>query len=88
MKKFIALHLFLLVSIFAFAQLNPEQQRIVDSLYHEVKTSKYDTTIAASLVSMSEQMYVHYVDTLIPLCSKAVEICERNLKRKLKINIA
>lgn len=82
MKKYIALHLFLSVSIFAFAQLPAEQQRIVDSLYHEVKTSKYDTTIAASLVSMSEAMYVHYVDTLIPLCNRAIEICERNLKKK------
>lgn len=81
MKRLIVLHLFLLVSTFAFAQLPAEQQRIVDSLYHEVKTSKYDTTIAASLVAMSESMYVQFVDTLIPLCNRAIEICERNLKK-------
>jgi len=82
MKKSIALCLFLSISVFALAQLSPAQQKLVDSLYNEVKTSKYDTTIAASLVAISEAMYVQYVDTLIPLCNKAIEICERNLKNK------
>ena len=82
MKKYVILYLFLSVSISAWAQLSPAQQKIVDSLYHEVKTSKYDTTIAASLVSMSEAMYVHFIDTIIPLCNKAIEICERNLQKK------
>src|SRR3990167_6421328 len=82
MKKYVILYLILSVSISAWARLTPAQQKTVDSLYHEVTTSKYDTTVAASLVSMSETMYLHNIDTIIPLCTKAIEICERNLKTK------
>ena len=82
MKKYVILYLILSVSISAWARLTPAQQKTVDSLYHEVTTSKYDTTVASSLVSMSETMYLHNIDTIIPLCTKAIEICERNLKTK------
>lgn len=82
MKKYVILYLILSVSISAWARLTPAQQKTVDSLYHEVTTSKYDTTVAASLVSMSETMYLHNIDTIIPLCTKSIEICERNLKTK------
>lgn len=82
MKKCIALIFFVSFFNFSFAQLTADQQKKIDSLYHEVITSKYDTSIAASLVAMSEVMFVYHVDTLIPLCNRAIEICERNLKRK------
>ncbi len=82
MKKCIALIFFVSFFNFSFAQLTADQQKKIDSLYHEVITSKFDTSIAASLVAMSEVMFVYHVDTLIPLCNRAIEICERNLKRK------
>lgn len=82
MKKCIVLIFLVSFFNFSFAQLTADQQKIIDSLYHEVKTSKYDTIIAASLVSMSEAMYIYHVDTLIPLCTKAINICEKNLKNK------
>ena len=82
MKKLIAFTIFLLFSFSAYSQLNAKQQKQVDSLFHEVNSSRYDTTIAASLLAISEIMYVNYVDTLIPLCNKVVEICEKNLNKK------
>lgn len=82
MKKLIAFTIFLLFSFSAYSQLNTKQQKQVDSLFHEVNSSRYDTTIAASLLAISEIMYVNYVDTLIPLCNKVVEICEKNLNKK------
>lgn len=78
------IHFFLALFFFSnvvFAQYSTEQQKKIDSLYHEVKTSKYDTTVAASLVGISEIMYVYHVDTLLPLCNKAIEICNKNLKK-------
>lgn len=82
MKNWLLFILFFSTGNFIVAQSDDEQQRKLDSLYNEVKTSKFDTSVAASLVAMSEIMYIQYVDTLIPLCSKAVEICEKNLKKK------
>ena len=82
MKQFFLFFLFFLITHISIAQYSKEQQRRLDSLYNEVTTSKFDTSIASSLVAMSEIMFISNIDTLIPLCNKAVKICKKNLKNK------
>jgi len=82
MNKIVALIISITISTIVCAQLPPKTQKIVDSLYNEVKTSEYDTTIANAYVNLSESLYIISVDTLIPLCETAQKICEKNLKRK------
>ena len=82
MKKCLVFIAFWVPTFLTYAQLPVEKQQLIDSLYQEVKTAKYDTSIANAYVNLSESLYIISVDTLIPLCEKAQEICEKNLKRK------
>jgi hypothetical protein len=81
MSKIIVVVLLCFSSINLMAQFSPEKQKEIDSLYHEIKTSKFDTTIANAYVVLSESLYTISVDTLIPLCENAQKICIKNLKK-------
>ncbi len=82
MRIFLAFYLSILFSLNLCAQFSSEEMRLIDSLNNEIKTTKFDTTLSASYVYLSEILYVNNVDTLFPLCDNAREICEKNLKNK------
>ena len=78
-RYFIALLIFL--STFAVhAQFSPEEQSQIDSLNRIVNSkASHDTSLAAAYIALSDILYVSNLDTMIPLCTKAKEIAERNL---------
>lgn len=56
-----------------------QDQRAIDSLTSLIREAKHDTSLAAAYVELSNILYVSNLDTVIPLCTKAKEIAERNL---------
>ena len=69
----------LFASFFCFAQ-QPKSIRLfptkIDSLQSVLKTAKYDTTKAALYVAFSEELYLSNIDTVLPLCFKAIQIAD------------
>ena len=66
--------LILLVTKVGFAD-----QSKVDSLWKEYRNAEHDTTKVKILVELTELIYLHNPDTVIPLCQKAIEIIDKNL---------
>ncbi len=71
---FIALFIFLLTFT-----VHAQDQRAIDSLTTIIREAKHDTSLAAAYVELSNILYISNLDTVIPLCTKAIEIAERNL---------
>lgn len=76
MKKISLRFLFclLLLPFFCKAQTN-----VVDSLNAAFKTAKNDTTRATIYILLTENLYISKPDTVIPLCLKAIEVCDKGL---------
>ncbi len=67
----------------AFYFFTFSQNRELDSLNHVIKTAKHDTSISSAYVTLTEILYLSNIDTLLPLCNKAMAIADANLKKKL-----
>jgi tetratricopeptide (TPR) repeat protein len=48
-------------------------------LQKEFNNAKHDTSRAQAYVAVSEVLYLSKPDTVIPLCQKAIELCDKNL---------
>src|ERR1035437_1676184 len=74
----------ILFSCFCFAQqkngsasLNPK----ADSIQKVLITAKSDTTLAAAYVALTEELYLSNIDTVLPLCNKAIQIIDSKLAK-------
>jgi tetratricopeptide (TPR) repeat protein len=74
--KFRSFLVFFLLSLFAEAQ-----DRNMDSILSDFKGAKHDTSRAAAYVEFSEILYLSKPDTVIPLCQKAIELCDKNIPK-------
>ena len=76
-------NLFLVIICFPLiflGQFSNQEQQLIDSLNAVVADpNSSDTTVAATYLELSGILYVSNIDTMIPLCNKVIEICERNL---------
>lgn len=61
-------------------------QNQVDTLAVQFKNAINDTARASVLVQLSEILYLSKPDTVIPLCNRAIEICNKNLAVKNSAN--
>ncbi|MES2284560.1 MAG: tetratricopeptide repeat protein [Bacteroidota bacterium] len=73
------------IFIFSFcsAQQNSgltELNEKVDSLQKVLQKTKHDTIRAAVYVALSEELYLSNIDTVLPLCLKAIQIADAGLK--------
>ncbi len=60
-----------------------EEQHHIDSLNKIISNAKsHDTSLAGAYISLSEILYVSNIDTLKPLCEKAIIIAEKALEGK------
>jgi two-component sensor histidine kinase/Tfp pilus assembly protein PilF len=66
-----------------FGQLSNDQKLKLDSLKKIIEESEYDTLVARSYLDLTEILYTVNFDTVVTLCQKSVEICERNLNRNI-----
>lgn len=62
-----------------YGQFSTQQQERIDYLNQTIKDNPHDTLLVQAYVSLSEILYVNNIDTIIPLCAKAIEIAEKNL---------
>lgn len=51
----------------------------IDSLQNIFKTAKQDTARAAIYVALSEELYLSDIDTVLPLCFKAIQIADAKI---------
>lgn len=65
-----------------FSQFSVKQQAAIDSFNTIVAGQDHDTFKALAYIMLSEILYVSNIDTIIPLCTKAKEISEKNLARQ------
>ena len=81
-------NLFLVIICFPLiflGQFSNQEQQLIDSLNAVVADpNSSDTTVAATYLELSGILYVSNIDTMIPLCNKVIEICERNLVKNLQ----
>jgi len=80
---------FLLYLLSGFSQLicaqnySAEETSEIDSLNSIIANSKSaDTSKALAFVAMSEILYVSNLDTMIPLCNRALEVVDLAMKKK------
>ncbi len=66
----------------ASAQFSPEQQHYVDSLYLEIDTLQDDVERIKALFDLDNFMYYYDDSTSLVLCTKIIDLCEKNLNRK------
>lgn len=83
MKKFSTYFAALFFLVFFAFSVYGEKVRI-DSLHKILKSNSNDTTIVSALVELSELYSVNKIDSLLPLCIKAIEIADKNLEKELK----
>ncbi len=57
------------------------QMRMLDSLIMDFNSAKHDTTRANVYVQFSEILYLSKPDTVIPLCEKAMALCDKNIPK-------
>ena len=65
----------IIVFVFLSAGLRG-QHNPIDSLSEVVRTAKHDTTRAQAYVQLTEHYAARNLDTVIPLCMKAIELAE------------
>ncbi|MES2140032.1 MAG: tetratricopeptide repeat protein [Bacteroidota bacterium] len=57
----------------------PELNQKIDSLQKVLQKAKHDTLRAAVYVALSEELYLSDIDTVLPLCFKAIAIADAGL---------
>jgi serine phosphatase RsbU (regulator of sigma subunit)/Tfp pilus assembly protein PilF len=57
------------------------QNNSLDSLLKDFNSAKHDTTRATIYVQFSEILYLSKPDTVMPLCLKAIELCDKNISK-------
>lgn len=75
-------HLLFFSSLLLSFKLSAQQEKL-DSLNKVINTAKHDTSIALAYVGLTEILYVENIDTMIPLCNKALDIINKNKQKKL-----
>jgi tetratricopeptide (TPR) repeat protein len=87
-KHFIHIILFLLISFNGIAQYSDEQQHQIDSLNTIINShNSNDTTLAGAYLSLSDIIYITNMDTIIPLCEKAIDIANNGMKEEQPIKV-
>ncbi len=76
MKKLILLLVLCISGLTATAQ-----NQLLDSLLIDFNSAKHDTTRADVYVQFSEILYLSKPDTVMPLCLKAIELCDKNIPK-------
>jgi serine phosphatase RsbU (regulator of sigma subunit)/tetratricopeptide (TPR) repeat protein len=73
--------LLLIFPTLVFGQnFTPEEQFEIDSLQALTSSpTSHDTSVASAYLKLSGILYVSNLDTMIPLCNKAIAACERGL---------
>ena len=69
------------------AQQNNELTKLntkIDSLQKVLKTAGSDTTRASIYVALSEELYLSDIDTVLPLCLKAIQIADAAISKANK----
>lgn len=88
MKNIIYILLFLFASNCYSQQFTAKEQKKIDSLNFIISNlDSPDSSLASAYVGLSDILYVSNVDTLKPLCEKAIIIAERSLKQNPPIAI-
>jgi len=67
----------------AYSQNNNEGNNLLDSLTNIVVHPQNNISTASAYVGLSEILYVSNIDTVIPLCTKAIEIIDVMFKQSL-----
>jgi PAS domain S-box-containing protein len=69
------------VASFGQSQINSNSsiRKKIDSLENILKTSTTDTTLAIAYVALSEELYLSDIDTVMPLCQKAIDIIDKSI---------
>jgi tetratricopeptide (TPR) repeat protein len=67
--------------LFLFSFFVKAQDRNLDSLLSDFNRAKHDSTRATVYVEFSEILYLSKPDTVIPLCRKAIELCDKNIPK-------
>lgn len=68
---------------FSFSQTNNKPSPLsikTDSILEILKNVKQDAKTAAAYVALSDELYISKIDTVIPLCLKAIEITDEIYK--------
>jgi tetratricopeptide (TPR) repeat protein len=73
MRKFFPIILFL-----CSFSVRSQNERL-DSLKKVLQTAKEDSSLARTYFSISESIYLFDPDSVIPLCQKAIELCDKHL---------
>ena len=75
-----------LVGIFIFSFCSAQQNngltalnQKIDSLQKVLQKAKHDTTRASVYLTLSEELYLSDIDTVLPLCFKAIQIADAGL---------
>ena len=78
LNSWLYLTVFFTSTLFASQQNSalPELKEKVDSLQKLLLKAKHDTTRAALYVALSEELYLSDIDTVLPLCFKAIAIAD------------
>jgi len=58
----------------------PAQNRVIDSLNAVIRNAKNDTTVAAAYTNLSDAFFASHPDTVIPLCTRTLEIVDKNIR--------
>ncbi len=71
---------FLLITIlFLLALVNKAQNKEVDSLVKAFNSAQHDSTRAYIYLSFTEYLYLSKPDTIIPLCQRSIDLCDKVL---------
>jgi PAS domain S-box-containing protein len=73
--RYVTVIFFLLFTLFSYS-INGSTN-VVDSLNKIINNPKHDTALASAYVGLSEELYSSNIDTIIPLCEKAISIADK-----------
>ncbi|MGZ3933238.1 MAG: tetratricopeptide repeat protein, partial [Bacteroidia bacterium] len=79
MKKRRAVRIIVVMMLAGFC--GRAQDEFVDSLTRLSKTAVHDTTLAKIYLQLTELLYLSQPDTVIPLCEKAIALCDLRLEK-------
>ncbi len=71
---------FFVIMVLGFSYLGA-QDPLLDSLKKDFTKAKHDTTRADVYVQFSEILYLSNPDTVMPLCLKAIDLCDKNIPK-------
>ena len=68
---------------------SPSEQHQIDSINAIINNSlSHDTALASAYGNLSILLYVSNIDTIIPLCSKSIQIAEKALTKNPSVKVA